>query len=105
MIKRARERKRMSQADLAKALGVSRGAVNSWENDRSRPLSSLGALEEILDIDLTAAPQPVQAAPQPRPYIPPHLQKRIDRLPEEDRDYVMRILTQQDGGAAGEAPA
>jgi len=51
-IKRARERKRMSQAELADALGVSRSAVNAWENDRAFPQSSIGALEDILGISL-----------------------------------------------------
>lgn len=51
-IRRARERKRMSQEDLAGKLGVSRSAVNAWENDRAYPRNSIGALEEILGINL-----------------------------------------------------
>lgn len=51
-IKRARERKRMSQAELADALGVSRSAVNAWENDRAFPASSIGAIEEVLGITI-----------------------------------------------------
>lgn len=52
MIRRARERKRMSQEDLARLLGVSRSAVNAWERDRAYPRNSIGALEEILGISL-----------------------------------------------------
>lgn len=49
-IRRAIERKRMTQAGVAKALGVSRSAVNSWVNGRSHPQNSLGALEELLGV-------------------------------------------------------
>lgn len=55
MIRRARERKRMSQEDLAHLLGVSRSAVNAWERDRAYPRNSIGALEEILGISLDGA--------------------------------------------------
>ena len=46
------ERKRMNQAQLATAIGVSRSAVNSWINDRAYPLHSVGALEEVLGVSL-----------------------------------------------------
>jgi transcriptional regulator with XRE-family HTH domain len=55
-IKRARERKRMSQQELADKLGVSRSAVNAWERDRSYPRSSIGALEDILSITIDDEP-------------------------------------------------
>jgi len=60
-IRRAMERKRMNQFELAEALGVSRSAVNAWINDRAWPRGSIGALEEILDIRLddAAEPQPL----------------------------------------------
>lgn len=51
-IRRARERLRMTQSDLAGKLKVSRSAVNSWENDRTYPKNSIGALEHVLGIDL-----------------------------------------------------
>lgn len=51
-IRRARERKRMSQQDVADALGVSRSAVNQWENDRAEPRSSIGAIEDLLGVNL-----------------------------------------------------
>lgn len=57
-IRRARERRRLSQADLAYALGVSRSAVNAWENDRAYPQSSIGAIEEVLGIRLDGEPEP-----------------------------------------------
>lgn len=57
-IKRARERKRMSQAEAAVALGVSRSALNAWENDRAYPRSSIGAIEELYGISLDGGPEP-----------------------------------------------
>lgn len=57
-IRRARERKRMRQRDLADALGVSRTTVDAWENDRSYPRSSIGALEEILGVSLDGSAGP-----------------------------------------------
>lgn len=42
----------MTQSELAGRLRVSRSAVNSWENDRTYPKNSVGALEDILGIDL-----------------------------------------------------
>ena len=59
MIRRARERKRLSQRELAaEKLGVSRSAVNAWERDRARPQSSIGALEQVLGIRLDGTPEP-----------------------------------------------
>lgn len=56
-IKRARERMRLSQADVARQLGVSRSAVNAWENDRAYPQSSIGALEALYGISLDGEPE------------------------------------------------
>ena len=71
-IKRARERKRMSQAEAAEALGVSRSALNAWENDRAYPRSSVGAIEELYEISLDDEPQP-----KPRPAISERLRQEI----------------------------
>src|SRR5690242_13533393 len=57
-IKRARERLLMSQEELAEKLRVSRSAVNAWERERSYPRNRIGALEEVLGIDLTGDAQP-----------------------------------------------
>ena len=62
-IRRARERKRMSQEDLARALGVHRVTVGQWETDKASPRNSIGALEEILGVSL-AEPEP-----EPEPEI------------------------------------
>ena len=47
-IKRARERLRLTQAQLAARVGVSQKTVDNWEHNRSYPKSAIGALEEIL---------------------------------------------------------
>lgn len=70
-IRRAMERKRMSQGDLAAALGVSRSAVNAWINDRAYPQNSLGALEEILGVKLDDDGSPTLA-------VVPHLDDDAD---------------------------
>lgn len=64
MLRRARERKRMSQKQLAEALGVSRSAVNAWENDRAWPQNSIGALEQILGVSLTGEPEVEELVPR-----------------------------------------
>jgi len=51
-IKRARERKRWSQQRLADALKVDRKTIDNWENGRTRPRSSVGAIEEVLGVSL-----------------------------------------------------
>jgi transcriptional regulator with XRE-family HTH domain len=55
-IRRARERKRWTQQELADAVEVSRDAVVRWENDQRTPRNRIGALEEVLGIDLTSVP-------------------------------------------------
>lgn len=51
-IKRARERKRWTQRQLAAELHVNIKTVDNWENGRTSPLNSIGALEAVLDIRL-----------------------------------------------------
>lgn len=58
-IKKARERLRWSQKRLADEVGVSQKTVDNWENGRTQPKSSIGALEEVLGITLTGSqPEP-----------------------------------------------
>ena len=54
-IRRARQRLRMSQDDLALKVGASRSAVNAWERGRARP-RNIVALEEVLGVSLDAEP-------------------------------------------------
>ena len=53
-IRRAMERRRMNQQQLADVLGVARGTVNNWINDHAYPANSIGALEHVLGVDLTS---------------------------------------------------
>ena len=57
-IKRARERMRQTQEWLAGQIGVSQKTIDNWENDRSYPRSSIGALEEILGPLTDGTPPP-----------------------------------------------
>lgn len=49
-IREARERLRITQADLAKRLGVSMRTVGSWERGESIPRNRLGAIRELLGL-------------------------------------------------------
>jgi transcriptional regulator with XRE-family HTH domain len=61
-IKRARERKRWTQQQLADAIHVDRKTVDNWENGRTSPRSSIGALEDVLGVMLTAGEDPGESA-------------------------------------------
>lgn len=52
-------------------LGVSRSALNKWENDRAYPRSAIGALEELYGVRLDDEP--------PRgALVPPELADKLD---------------------------
>lgn len=51
-IRRARQRKRLTQEALAVRVGVSKASVTSWESGKHFPQRHLGAIEEVLDISL-----------------------------------------------------
>lgn len=64
-VKRARERKRWTQRELAAALGVNIKTVDNWENGRTSPRNSIGALEEVLGVSLSGeSPGAPEIAPQ-----------------------------------------
>jgi transcriptional regulator with XRE-family HTH domain len=47
-IRRARERAKLTQRDLAEAVGVDRKTIGNWESGASSPRSRLGRLEAVL---------------------------------------------------------
>jgi len=52
----------MDQAELAARLGVSRSAVSAWINNRAWPQKSIGALEDLLGVNLTDDPDELLTA-------------------------------------------
>ena len=52
-IRRARERKRWTQQQLADALEVNVKTVNNWETGRTEPANSIGAIEAALSVNLS----------------------------------------------------
>ena len=86
-IRRARERARWTQQRLADELGVSVRTVNDWENDRSYPRSSIGAIEDVLDVSLDDTGRRART-------ISPELRRLIFQAldDEEDRRRVIGLL-------------
>lgn len=62
LIARARQRQRMTQAQLAERLGVSPSTVANWERGASYPLKFAGVVEEVLDITIPARDAEPEAA-------------------------------------------
>lgn len=63
-IRRAREARRMTQADLATSLGVGKRTIGRWERSESVPRSALGALIRVLDLpSITDHPDGASDAP------------------------------------------
>lgn len=99
-IKRARERKRWTQKQLAGKIGVSQKTVDNWENGRTSPKSSIGALEDVLGVSL-------DSEPEPQPEIPQSLLREImntDGLTPDERQAVIRAVEETlatERGASG----
>ena len=80
-IKRRRQALGMDQKDLAERIGVSRATVANWESGKHFPLRHLGAVEQVLGIDLTGGPD---TDPLPR-----RVRQLIeDEIPEDRRAEV-----------------
>ena len=84
-ISRARERLRWTQQKLADALGVDRKTVDNWENDRTYPRNSIGALEEVLGVTLA------DDEPDPPP-TRESLRDQIARIELRTQEPAIRII-------------
>ena len=86
-IKRARERKRWTQRQLAEAVDVNIKTVDNWENGRTSPRSSIGALEEILGVSFDSEP--------PAAIVPEYEWERLllmdETLPYAERVQIIRV--------------
>lgn len=90
---------RWTQRRLADELGVDIKSVDNWENNRTRPRSSLGALEEVLGVDLTGEPEPGPLADlEPFDEWESEVAGRLS-IPEEDRRWL--ITASRDARDAG----
>ncbi|HEY1705931.1 MAG TPA: helix-turn-helix transcriptional regulator [Trebonia sp.] len=96
-IKRARERKRWSQQRLADALGVDRKTVDNWENGRTKPRSSVGALEEVLGVSLAEGTGPEADI------MPPGLREHVREI-FPDRERAERVEAAIEAALRGETP-
>jgi transcriptional regulator with XRE-family HTH domain len=61
LIARARQRRRLTQAQLAAELGVSESTVADWERGAAYPLRKAGLVEEFLDITIPPRGEEVPA--------------------------------------------
>src|SRR5262249_33527204 len=93
-IRRARERKRWSQQELADELSKLRPdkppvgvrSVGRWERDEAVPRGDLGALEYVLGVDLSADREELDATEPALMSIPdltPELQAEFRRMYRE----------------------
>lgn len=81
------------------AIGASVRAVGDWENDRRKPRNRLGALEDILEIDLSGE----EADRSP----PPRLSDATRQMMREELgdELAAQLIAQADHMASGRAPA
>lgn len=91
-IKRARERKRWTQQQLAEAVGVSQKTIDNWENGRTSPRSSLGAIEQALNVNLTNGQSVSNFATADEALI-----WSLDRFTEDERHALIRALRETRG--------
>ncbi len=78
----AREDRGISQSGLARALGVSRGAVGQWETGQTSPATenlSQAAIELTVAFDWLATGRGTKAPPDP--YQPPAGPRRLQQVP------------------------
>ncbi len=98
-IKRARERRRLSQKEVAAALKVDVKTIDNWEHGRTKPRSSLGALEDFYGEDFTSHPAglpPIVAEHQNDPEVMAIWNIKI--IPPRSREgMIVTLLKLRDG--------
>lgn len=99
-IRRARERKRWTQRQLAHALGVNIKTVDNWENGRTSPRSAIGAIEQVLGISFdengTRPRRPSRSTEQVADSIQADLDELRRRLREQDRRWNPPLREQEE---------
>lgn len=118
-IRRARERRRWTQRQLAGALHVDRKTVDNWENGRTSPRSSIGAIEEVLGIRLSGEPEEPEAERSPLDELvgeedAEEVRRMVRRKHPRDADYWINLIEDSvsqppgrggPGRESGQAPA
>ena len=93
-ITQLRNRKNMSQGQLAQTIGVSRQAISKWENDQSSPDTiHLIKLSDILDTDveyLATGRKPVYEEPP----IVLNMVKKVDKVVEKivEKPVIRKVV-------------
>ena len=94
-IKRARKERGLTQAELAKRVGVTQGNLSAWETDRWKPdVASLKKLCEVLNCsaDFLLGQEPLSdSASVNNIYF--HLAKEMEemQLPESDIEKILEF--------------
>lgn len=93
-ITQLRNRKNMSQGQLAQTIGVSRQAISKWENDQSSPDTiHLIKLSDILDTEveyLATGRKPVYEEPP----IVLNMVKKVDKIVEKvvEKPVIRKVV-------------
>lgn len=86
-IRAARERRMMTQQELADLVEVDKKTVGNWERGRTHPRNRLGKVVEVLGLEMTSLEQ---------------AEEDIRRLrgisPEERDDLIARLRARRGGG-------
>jgi transcriptional regulator with XRE-family HTH domain len=90
-IRQARERLKLTQAQLAEKLGVSRASVNSWENDITHPRSTV-LIRDVLNIDQSFLPnERPRIADMSNAELSAHLNTLIAQINETTVEIARRL--------------
>ena len=80
LIRAARERAGLKQAELAKLLGVSRNTILNWEKHDLPPRNKLGKLQQVLKLDDDLHPRDVTDTTDPHRMSNQELIARLNAL-------------------------